>query len=97
MRDLKSHSDPNIVICLAGNKCDKAEKFNLQTCEELATSIDATFIKTSALTGVGVDELFETLSRRIAEVYKSKIKAENENDLLKLGAGNPDKSQSSCC
>lgn len=96
LRDLKAHADPNIVICLAGNKIDKTPKFNLTACEELAESLGATFITTSALTGQGVDEVFETLSKNIAEVYKSKLKAESKDDSLKLDA-EPAKKESSCC
>jgi GTPase SAR1 family protein len=29
LRDLKAHADQNVVICLAGNKCDKPETFDL--------------------------------------------------------------------
>lgn len=97
LRDLRAHADPNIVICLAGNKCDKQPRFNLSACEELAASLDATFVKTSALTGEGVDEIFETLSKKIADVYKAKVKAETKDaDTLKLSASQA-KSESTCC
>jgi small GTP-binding protein len=96
LRDLKAHADPNIVICLAGNKCDKPAKFNLGACEELAASIGASFVKTSAYTGEGVDEVFETLSRKIAEVYKAKVKAEVKDDTLKLNSSQT-KTETSCC
>jgi small GTP-binding protein len=29
IRDLKNHSDPNVVICIAGNKCDKSNSFDV--------------------------------------------------------------------
>lgn len=96
LRDLKAHADPNIVICLAGNKSDKPAKFNLAACDELAATLNATFVKTSALTGEGVDEIFEVLSNRIADVYKAKAKADSrDGDGLKLGS--TPKKESTCC
>ncbi len=67
LRDLKSHADPNVVVCIAGNKCDKAAKFDLGKCEEFADSIGAKFFKTSALTGENVDKLFSSLARNICQ------------------------------
>eukprot|EP01035_Chromulina_nebulosa_P019585 gene19585-25488_t len=98
LRDLKAHADPNIVVCLAGNKCDKQAKFNLTACEELASSLGATFTKTSALTGEGVDQIFELLSRKIADVYKAKMKLEAKDaEVLKLSTKIPSKQDSYCC
>lgn len=98
LRDLKAHADPNVVICLAGNKCDKQAAFNLTSCEELANSMGATFMPTSALTGQGVEQAFETLSRKIADVYKAKIKSEMKDvDILKLSAQEKKKEKSGCC
>lgn len=102
LRDLKPFADPNCVICLAGNKCDKAEKFDLNMCEELAQSIGATFVKTSAMTGEGIAELFDKLSRNIATTYKHESKSRistREADVMRLGAG-ADKSKKQgggCC
>ena len=97
LRDLKAHADPNIVICLAGNKCDKPAKFNLSSCEDLAKSMDATFIKTSAMTGEGVDEVFETLSRKIVAVYKSRLSnTTKDTDVLKMSNNQPPAS-TTCC
>ena len=33
LRDLKAHADPNVVICIAGNKCDKKPAFDITTCK----------------------------------------------------------------
>ncbi len=98
LRDLKAHADPNVVICIAGNKCDKQCVVNLSACEELATSIGAQFVKTSALTGEGINELFDALSKQIAEIYKAKTRESVDQNLLKLGAvQNNQKSSGGCC
>ena len=75
LKDLRNHADPNVVICIAGNKCDKGASFELSRCEEFARSIGAQFFETSALTGKNVDNLFQALSTRIFEVYHDKRKS----------------------
>jgi len=102
MRDLKPFADPNCVICLAGNKCDKAEKFDLAMCEELAQTMGATFTKTSALTGEGITELFDKLSRNLATTYRHETKGKistREADVMKLGgaSSNSTSTKSGCC
>ena len=101
LRDLKPFADPNCVICLAGNKCDKAEKYDLAMCEELAESMGATFTKTSALTGEGIAELFDKLSRNIAVAYRHESKSKistREADVMKMGgATQREGTKSSCC
>lgn len=100
MRDLKPFADPNCVICLAGNKCDKPEAFDLTMCEELATSMGAMFVKTSALTGEGITELFDKLSRQIAAAYKHEAKSRistREADVMRLGAGAQTTKKEGCC
>lgn len=97
LRDLKAHADPNIVVCLAGNKCDRPAAFDLGKCEVLAKSIGASFIKTSALSGENVDLVFDTLSRKIGDVYRPK-KSSKDDDVKKLGeATSKGSKKSSCC
>lgn len=84
LRDLKNHADPNVVICIAGNKCDKEANFDLKRCEEYAQSVGANFFQTSARTGVNVDEIFNTLSTRIFEVYQDKLKPVADSSVKRL-------------
>lgn len=84
LRDLRSHADPNAVICIAGNKCDHASAFDLTQAEAYATSVNATFFRTSALTGEGVQEVFDALSRRVADVYRGNRPASRDIDSLRL-------------
>jgi GTPase SAR1 family protein len=71
LQDLKDHADPQLVLCLAGNKCDLTPTFDLEQCRQYADSIDAFFILTSALTGEGAVEVFNTLANRVYEKYGS--------------------------
>jgi GTPase SAR1 family protein len=43
LRDLRAHADPDVVIVLAGNKCDKTASFDLAKCEEEATKLGCSF------------------------------------------------------
>jgi GTPase SAR1 family protein len=98
LRDLKAHADPNVVICIAGNKCDKKPSFDISTCKEFAVSMGAKFIRTSALTGEGVDSVFEELSKSIVEVYRSKGRSsDRDNDALRLDVENKKNDSSLCC
>lgn len=98
LRDLKAHADPNVVICIAGNKCDKKPAFDISTCKEFANSLGAKFIKTSALTGEGVDTVFEELAKSIVEIYRTKGRAvDRESDALRLDAESKKSSAGVCC
>jgi small GTP-binding protein len=98
LRDLKAHADPNVVICLAGNKCDKPSAFDLSKCESMAKTLGGQFFRCSALTGEGVQEVFEALSRMIYETYRGQRPKSKEYDSLKLGAaGRPSESNGMCC
>ena len=101
LRDLKCHSDPNVVICIAGNKCDQDAAFDLSECDALASASGAVFVKTSALTGEGVDLIFTELSKRIADTYYSKERSGSSNSSdgrVRVGdAKGPVNKQLSCC
>jgi small GTP-binding protein len=74
LRDLRAHADPDVVIVLAGNKCDKTASFDLAKCEEEATKLGCSFFRTSALTGEGINEVFECLSIGVVEAFRSREK-----------------------
>ena len=98
LRDLRAHADPNAVICLAGNKCDKMPDFDTAKCHALAKEMGGAFFLTSAMTGEGVQELFENLSRNIFEVYQhSRRPVSKEAETMKLGAAPPAEAPKGCC
>jgi small GTP-binding protein len=97
LRDLKAHADPNIVVCLAGNKADKqiSPNLDLKSCEDFAKSVHAKFVKTSALTGEGVEELFDGLVTSIIEVHKDS--GARDDDTINLVGERPAGAPGSCC
>ena len=40
LRDLKAHADPNVVICIAGNKCDKKHKED-ESCKKIRKMLNS--------------------------------------------------------
>jgi small GTP-binding protein len=96
LRDLRSHADPNAVICIAGNKCDRTPGFDLGQCEAYANSVNAAFFRTSALTGEGVQEVFDALSQKVAEVYRGNRPASRDIDSLRLSS-NRQVEEKGCC
>ena len=100
LKDLKAHADSDVVVCIAGNKCDKDSTFDLKQCEEFAESVDAVFVRTSAQSGEGVDNLFANLTRRIVDILKRKGNLTKEGeDLVTLdgNAGGDSAASNSCC
>ena len=59
-------SSENLIIGIAGNKCDllTEEIVSENEVKELATKIGATFQLTSAKTNIGIDTLFQKLGER---------------------------------
>lgn len=99
LRDLKAHADPNVVICIAGNKCDKKPAFDISSCKEFAETLGAKFIRTSALTGEGVDTVFEELAKSIVEIYRKKGggKVDNDTDAISLDEASKKSNVGVCC
>ena len=99
IRDLKNHADPNVVICIAGNKCDKAgASQDIESFEEYARSVNSTFFLTSALTGIGIQEIFENLSKNVYEAHQANRWNNAELERIILGAAAPvEEAKKGCC
>ncbi|GMR49494.1 hypothetical protein PMAYCL1PPCAC_19689, partial [Pristionchus mayeri] len=79
LKELRDHSDQNIVVMLVGNKSDLRHLRAVPTDEakQFAESNNLSFIETSALDSTNVETAFTTI---LTEVYKSVSKKH-------LGAG----------
>jgi small GTP-binding protein len=60
VKELQRRGDPNVVIALAGNKCDMEGKRKVQTeeAQQYARDSDIIHMETSAKTAVNVKQLF---------------------------------------
>lgn len=69
--ELKNKIDQDkIVLCLAGNKCDKEtydKKVQYSTAKALADSNKMIFFETSAKNDIGIKEIFHSLAKKIYE------------------------------
>ena len=85
-QQLKDSGVQNIVLAIAGNKCDifNEEEVSENEAREDAESIGAVFQLTSCKENIGIDELFKESGKRFLEANKliakeKKQKKENEN------------------
>ena len=104
---LKESGEENMIIGIAGNKCDlfQDEEVSEEEAKQFAKSIGAVYKQTSCKESIGIDELFEECGRKYLEVNnllgsenksksdKGKVKlSENTNDNV-----NENKGRKKCC
>jgi len=75
--ELQRQGSPDIVIALAGNKCDLEAKRAVQatTAQQFATENNCIFLETSAKTNVNVTELFVEIAKKLPKVQEPKAQA----------------------
>jgi len=87
LEDLRNHVEPDIVLAIVGNKCDSPTEFDFEVANSYAQSIGATAHKSSALTGVGVEEIFQDVARRLMAKHIESQKAVR-NKQISAGGSN---------
>ena len=94
VKELENVSNKNIVLGLVGNKCDLSENEEIVDSEifAYAQTINAQYFKVSALAGVGINELFEDLTKKYSE-----LKDNVQNDNLKLKLEKKVNKRKFCC
>ena len=78
---VKENGPKNIVIGIAGNKCDLYEKeeVNENEAREFAASIGAIFALTSAQNNSGINELFRDVGNKYLDPnFQQQLQSENE-------------------
>lgn len=77
--ELMKNASGNIVLAVAGNKCDLEDLREVSTekASDYAADINAIFTETSAVTAVNIKELFETIARRLPaeDIYRPRYTA----------------------
>jgi small GTP-binding protein len=63
LRTYTAYSDPNVVVGIAGNKCDNTSRVAWERCAEAAATHGIKLFRTSAITGNGVLEMLDILLR----------------------------------
>ena len=103
---LQELGEENIILAIAGNKCDLFEEQNISDKEvkKFAESIGAIYKLTSCKENIGIKELFFECGKKYLEVNKligneNKVKKDTEN--LKIEeinvANNGKKGKKKCC
>lgn len=94
----------NLIIGIAGNKCDMVneERVNESEVKELAMKIGATFQLTSAKTNIGIDTLFQKLGERFLALHNVEHSKDDDSaSNRKRGASKLDnkvsKKKKNCC
>lgn len=67
IQELQSFGPSKIVLAIAGNKCDLEDlrEVTMKDAQEYASSINAIFGETSAMTAANVEEIFTALARQL--------------------------------
>ncbi len=75
--ELRSKADANVVIALAGNKCDTpyCKGLSAEACAEYAQSAGILYMETSAKTGAKVKEVFNAIARALPKDQKAAVNA----------------------
>ena len=80
-KEVKEHGPENIVLGIAGNKCDlyEQEEVNETKAREFAQSIGAIFALTSAQNNSGINELFRDVGNKYLDPnFQQKLEDEKE-------------------
>ena len=104
LKQLQEFGSKNIILGVAGNKCDMYEKEEISENEAkaFADQIGAFFEITSAKNNTGINELFVSAANRIVDPnYKnsaeSKERTENAEGNIKLDEKGHKKEKKKCC
>ena len=80
-QQIQENGDKNLILGVAGNKCDLYETVNESDAREFAKSIGAIFGLTSAQNNTGINELFTDIGNRFLDPnFQQKKKEEKEGN-----------------
>ncbi|KAK3575203.1 hypothetical protein QTP86_020894 [Hemibagrus guttatus] len=73
VKELRQHGPPNIVVAIAGNKCDLSDAREVleKDAKDYADSIHAIFVETSAKNAININEIFTEISQKIPHLDTS--------------------------
>lgn len=93
MKELQRRGDPNVVIALAGNKCDMPDskrKVQTEEAQQYANENEIIYIETSAKTSHNVRNLFVEIAKKLPKTIPVQ-----EKDAFPIVP--PKKDKKGCC
>ena len=91
IEEVRANGDPDCVVVAVGNKIDLVESRKVSTEDARAhfetMNPPVPYFETSAKTGEGVNELFESVTRMIIERNCGLMLNDNDNEAKKDGEG----------
>eukprot|EP00051_Salpingoeca_urceolata_P020482 m.307479 g.307479 ORF g.307479 m.307479 type:complete len:207 (+) comp19628_c4_seq1:215-835(+) len=98
VKELQRQASPNIVIALAGNKADLAEKrvVGFEDAASYAEDNGLLFMETSAKTAMNVNEIFLAIAKKLPKSDPRGPDASNPGVRLKEGQSS-EKQSGGCC
>jgi len=98
MRSIKQYANTEIVVMIAGNKCDMAQQRVVSTAdgEALASDYGVPFIETSARDNTNIEEAFLKLAQIISEKHGGLPEPTKRQDTITIDPNNNTKSSGGC-
>ena len=95
IRAFRENADDTFVV-VAANKCDLENdiKFTLEETTEWANEVGAECIWTSAISGIGIDGLFDSILRYL--IKKSDPSSKKDNS-INISQSNNNENKGGCC
>jgi len=83
VKELQKIVGPDILLCIAGNKCDMATKriVTIEQAQQYAQQVGATYFETSAKLNRGVQEVFEHLAKKLIEIKPPVARGAKRNNI----------------
>merc|ERR1712048_1298650 len=84
VKELRKIVGSDIVLCIAGNKCDMANKrmVTVEQATAYAKSVGAAYYDTSAKRNIGVQTVFEHLGKRLIETKPPTAKGKQNLQII---------------
>eukprot|EP01123_Difflugia_compressa_P009891 TRINITY_DN3430_c0_g1_i6.p1 TRINITY_DN3430_c0_g1~~TRINITY_DN3430_c0_g1_i6.p1 ORF type:complete len:202 (-),score=30.86 TRINITY_DN3430_c0_g1_i6:110-715(-) len=74
LQEVERYAEEEVVVFLAGNKCDLGERaVPTAEIEDFKAKYALDYIETSAKDGTGINELFEKLTRQVVERFNNDL------------------------